>query len=359
MNLTGKVVKILHLQASDYKTNVVIVPTKQYDNKTRILSVSLYDDKGIVSLSGYNRISLNGTSPNCTKLVATFDSSYFDYDANVAYVEIPGAFSQQVGKVVCDLTFNNGNGDNLSSQDFVLYVYPSQYSDDAIAGTNEYNALQKLLIEVENMSIWESYSSSKAYAKGNKVAYNGSSYICIDPCTGVVPTDEDHWLLIAAKGEKGNAGSGSGSGVDVVQTTGTSTTSVMSQDAVTKAIDAAKVTVTQETTGESTTEVMSQKATITAIKNEIKTALDAIPVYAGDVVKIISFTIAGTAYQAEEGMTWLQWVDSEYNTDGYSCEGSQYSVLIADQMIVRQTGGDVIVANTAYTLMTSGGGAMQ
>ena len=77
-----------------------------------------------------------------------------------------------------------------------------------------------------------------------------------------------------------------GSGVDVVQTTGESTTSVMSQDAVTKAINAAKVTVTQETTGESTTDVMCQKATITAIKNEIKTALDAIPVYEGEVVKV-------------------------------------------------------------------------
>ena len=32
---------------------------------------------------------------------------------------------------------------------------------------------------------------------------------------------------------------------------------------------------------------------------------------------LISFTIAGTSYQAEEGMTWAEWVDSEYNVDGY------------------------------------------
>lgn len=31
---------------------------------------------------------------------------------------------------------------------------------------------------------------------------------------------------------------------------------------------------------------------------------------------LISFTIAGTSYQAEEGMTWEEWVESEYNTDG-------------------------------------------
>jgi hypothetical protein len=31
---------------------------------------------------------------------------------------------------------------------------------------------------------------------------------------------------------------------------------------------------------------------------------------------LISFTIDGTTYQAEEGMTWAEWVESEYNTVG-------------------------------------------
>ena len=41
-------------------------------------------------------------------------------------------------------------------------------------------------------------------------------------------------------------------------------------------------------------------------------------------VNLITFTIAGAEYQAEEGMTWGEWVDSEYNVisafisaDGY------------------------------------------
>lgn len=32
---------------------------------------------------------------------------------------------------------------------------------------------------------------------------------------------------------------------------------------------------------------------------------------------LISFTINGTSYQAEDGMTWGQWVDSTYNTGSY------------------------------------------
>ena len=37
----------------------------------------------------------------------------------------------------------------------------------------------------------------------------------------------------------------------------------------------------------------------------------------------ISFTIAGTSYQAEEGMTWAEWVSSSYNTDGYTYNGHE------------------------------------
>ena len=33
---------------------------------------------------------------------------------------------------------------------------------------------------------------------------------------------------------------------------------------------------------------------------------------------LITFAIDGTVYQAEEGMTWEEWVNSKYNSDGYS-----------------------------------------
>jgi hypothetical protein len=42
---------------------------------------------------------------------------------------------------------------------------------------------------------------------------------------------------------------------------------------------------------------------------------------AAGLVATISFTIAGTSYQAEEGMTWAEWVSSSYNTDGYTYNG--------------------------------------
>lgn len=39
-------------------------------------------------------------------------------------------------------------------------------------------------------------------------------------------------------------------------------------------------------------------------------------------IVIINFTIAGTSYQAEEGMTWAQWINSSYNTGGYYISGN-------------------------------------
>lgn len=37
----------------------------------------------------------------------------------------------------------------------------------------------------------------------------------------------------------------------------------------------------------------------------------------GGQADLISFTVDGTTYQAENGMTWGAWVESEYNTDGF------------------------------------------
>lgn len=68
-------------------------------------------------------------------------------------------------------------------------------------------------ISAENArSVWESYDASKAYVVGNKVAYGGSSYLCIKPCTGIAPPSAEYWMLIAKKGDKGDKGEPGGGG---------------------------------------------------------------------------------------------------------------------------------------------------
>ena len=61
-------------------------------------------------------------------------------------------------------------------------------------------------VSAENArNVWEDYSASKAYAVGNKVAYGGSSYLCIKPCTGIAPPNAEYWRLIAGRGATGPA----------------------------------------------------------------------------------------------------------------------------------------------------------
>lgn len=64
------------------------------------------------------------------------------------------------------------------------------------------------------LSVWEAFDPEKAYAPLKKVAYEGSSYLCIAPTTGELPTNAEYWLLIAKKGDKGERGDDGSDGSD-------------------------------------------------------------------------------------------------------------------------------------------------
>ena len=59
---------------------------------------------------------------------------------------------------------------------------------------------------------------------------------------------------------------------------------------------------------------------------------------------LIAFTIAGTSYQAEEGMTWEQWVNSTYNKDGYVI----YSNLVHKATDSTSTSKGVLHTNSLF-----------
>ena len=66
---------------------------------------------------------------------------------------------------------------------------------------------------------------------------------------------------------------------------------------------------------------------------------------------LISFTIDGTSYQAEEGMTWGEWVNSSYNNSGLE----EYLDIVGNVGVhVEDSNGtvilltDKIIANASY-----------
>lgn len=72
---------------------------------------------------------------------------------------------------------------------------------------------------------------------------------------------------------------------------------------------------------------------------------------------LISFTIEGTTYQAEEGMTYAQWVDSKYNTGGFTATAQGF--LVDANGAAYGTVPNMTVSNVikdgAVLYMTSGG----
>lgn len=68
-----------------------------------------------------------------------------------------------------------------------------------------------------------------------------------------------------------------------------------------------------------------------------------------DTDDLITFTIIGAKYNAKNGMTWVEWCESEYNTFGFECVGANvYYGGIATIDNVKAT--DVIEANASYTI---------
>lgn len=69
---------------------------------------------------------------------------------------------------------------------------------------------------------------------------------------------------------------------------------------------------------------------------------------------LITFTIAGTEYQADEGMTWEQWVLSIYNTSGFIIMMDNYvglrGEMVATSDTTYVTKSNVIINDFAYIL---------
>lgn len=75
---------------------------------------------------------------------------------------------------------------------------------------------------------------------------------------------------------------------------------------------------------------------------------------------LINFTINGTSYQAEQGMTWQQWVDSSYNTGGFTVlgtairNGTDYLYTSSNMQLVYTS--DTVISGGAYTFASGGSG---
>lgn len=80
----------------------------------------------------------------------------------------------------------------------------------ALQRLNCLELLEGVQASEEARNVWEAYDPSKAYVRYNKVAYEGSCYVChADAPAGTLPTNEAYYTLIAQGGQAATISIGS------------------------------------------------------------------------------------------------------------------------------------------------------
>lgn len=112
-------------------------------------------------------------------------------------------------------------------------------------------------------------------------------------------------------------------------------------------------------------------STGTFVKNpnmtSLPTGISGIPsgwTVVNDGVNLITFSIDGghwasgytSTYQAEDGMTWSEWIDSDYNTNGLISVGNEIRTSSGAYAIIGIGIGDTIIADEIYFISYGAGG---
>lgn len=116
--------------------------------------------------------------------------------------------------------------------------------------------------------------------------------------------------------------------------------------------------------------IAEQLIQLNQIKSDIRQAIiskgvqvaetDGLAVYASKIAAInaivptISFSVVTNIskdYQAVDGMTWSQWIDSEYNTDGFTIyDGTTHAGYYVDSMEI-ESNAPCVLSDPQYVLI--------
>lgn len=73
------------------------------------------------------------------------------------------------------------------------------------------------------------------------------------------------------------------------------------------------------------------------------------------ILKLINFSIGNISYNAEEGMTWEEWLNSKYNTDGWTKSGNIPVKFDPNYYFIDVRTTEIIIPNFNYLLLGGGG----
>lgn len=235
-------------------------------------------------------------------------------------------------------------------------------SQNSTISAYSYDGINWMLSEMPVSANWNvlTYGNGKFVAMGTNTAVNSTAAIDIVAYS----IDGINWVQSSMPQSASwrSVTYGDGKFVAVAQDL---TTAAVSHDGInwifedTLIIDVNNTDVTEETvqaTGILDPELATQDDLITQLTSALEGRI--MPSF-----KAICFSIGEIYYPAEEGMTWLEWVESDYNTGGFTCYGDNYEVHATLTSIVTNVniggglllGSSIIEPNGKYKITTGGG----
>ncbi len=266
--------KILSNISLDFARNTMPITlfAKQFDNDTREIVITPLDRGQPYILEDGITARLQIKKPDDTQVIN---------DAAIAGGKITAELTQQAlaasGLATAEIGLYKGET-LLTSQTFYIDIMPAAYDPEKVESTDEYNSLLQATAAAEKATA-EAEKWKNVTADIEAVAPESDPEITLSDTEDgkhfdfKIPRgqkgDKGEQGEQGAKGDKGEKGDKGdpGEGVSIVQTTGDSTEDVMSQKAVTDALNEHKGVNVVQTTGDSETDVMSQKAVTEALKS--------------------------------------------------------------------------------------------
>lgn len=197
-----------------------------------IIEVTLTDNGQPVELAGCRVLAVFSKSNGTSLQDSAAEGGGVTIDENRVRIALfTPSFAP--GMVECELQVYSGEALKtlVTTAKFNFKCRRGIFNDDTAQATNEYPLLLALIGKCEALetglagltaeenarqeaeagraardaayAVLEAYDALRAYLPLNKVVYDGSTYQCIAPTTGNLPTNALHWRLIAQRGADG------------------------------------------------------------------------------------------------------------------------------------------------------------
>ena len=222
--------KIFHTTVSvkDGTSRNVLRGIVQYDTLNEV-NIRLFDGSKAFNYEGYTNIIFRVLKPDGTAYIDSEGENVIATAplSGIVTVILKGQATVAAGVCQGVIEIYSGN-ERMTSARLNYEVFSALNTHETTEVENQYPVFQRLLSDLSELeatielaesirraaetawmereeadAVCVNWSSQIEFKKGNKAVYKGSTYLCLKDCTGVAPTDEACWLLIAQRGNNG------------------------------------------------------------------------------------------------------------------------------------------------------------